>query len=236
MKDKHLFFDLDRTLWDFDRNSQAALQQLFTELELDQKISTFEIFHETYMENNNRLWKAYGEGSIQKNHLRYERFRSTLLAFEIQDETIVHKISDGYVDLSPKLTHLFPNTLETLDALKQSNYNMHIITNGFKEVQYTKLHHAQLAPFFDVVVCSEEVGKNKPSIEIYKYAMQLAGAKAERSVMIGDDFEVDVIGALNAGMCAIHFNPEVSISQKDDTTISCISELPKILPFLLKAF
>ncbi len=236
MKDKHLFFDLDRTLWDFDRNSQAALQQLFTKLELDQKISTFEIFHETYMENNNRLWKAYGEGSIQKNHLRYERFRSTLFAFEIHDESIVHQISDGYVDLSPKLTHLFPNTLETLDELKQSNYNMHIITNGFKEVQYTKLHHAQLAPFFDVVVCSEEVGKNKPSIEIYKYAMQLAGAKADRSVMIGDDFEVDIIGALNAGMSAIHFNPEVSNSQKDDTTISCLSELPNLLPSLFKVF
>ncbi len=236
MKDKHLFFDLDRTLWDFDKNSKDALQQLFTELELNQKISTFDVFHETYMENNNRLWKAYGEGSIQKNHLRYERFRSTLLAFEIQDETVVQQISDGYVDLSPKLTHLFPKTLETLDQLKQANYNMHIITNGFKEVQYTKLHHAQLAPYFDVIVCSEEVGKNKPSIEIYKYAMQLAGAKGENSVMIGDDFEVDVIGALNSGMRAIHFYPEVSLSKKDDTTISCISELPKILTTLLKAY
>ncbi len=234
MKDKHLFFDLDRTLWDFDKNSQAALEHLFVELELNQKISSFHIFHDIYKENNSKLWKAYGEGRIQKDHLRYERFRNTLIAFEIFDENIVQQISDAYVNLSPQLTHLFPNTLETLDELKQSKYNMHIITNGFKEVQYTKLHHAQLAPFFDVVVCSEEVGKNKPSLEIYKHAMQLAGAKPEGSVMIGDDFEVDIIGALNAGMCAIHFNPEVSISQKDNTTISCISELPKILPSLFK--
>jgi putative hydrolase of the HAD superfamily len=232
LKDKHLFFDLDRTLWDFDKNSMSALEQLFNELELFTKISSFESFHNAYKENNARLWKAYGEGKIEKNHLRYERFRSTLTSFEIDNEFVVQQISDGYVDLSPRLTHLFPNTLETLHELSQSNYNLHIITNGFKEVQYTKLHNAKLAPFFDVVVCSEEVGKNKPSPEIFKHAMRLAQAKPEQSVMIGDDFEVDVIGALNAGMHGIHFKPEVSISQKDDTVIACLSELPKLLPSL----
>lgn len=214
----------------------AALEQLFNNLELHKNISSFNQFHDTYKEHNVKLWKAYGEGKIEKNHLRYERFRSTLTAFNIYDETIVQRISDEYVDLSPKLTHLFPNTLETLEELKQSKYNMHIITNGFKEVQHTKLQQAQLAPFFDIIVCSEEVGKNKPSLEIFKYAMQLAGAIPEKSVMIGDDFEIDVIGALNAGMHGIHFNPEVSVSQKDDTTISCISELPNMLPSLFKIF
>jgi putative hydrolase of the HAD superfamily len=234
LKDKHLFFDLDRTLWDFDKNSTEALKHLFVEFDLNQKISDFDVFHDTYKRNNAQLWKAYGEGSIEKNHLRYERFRSTLIKFDIYDEMIINQISDGYVDLSPKLTHLFPNTLETLNALQQSHYNMHIITNGFKEVQHTKLSNARLSSYFDIVVCSEEVGKNKPSIEIYKHAMRLAGAKPESSVMIGDDFEVDVIGALRAGMFAIHFNPEVTISQKDNTTISCISELPGLLPSLFK--
>jgi putative hydrolase of the HAD superfamily len=214
----------------------VALNQLYNELELHKKISSFDSFHVTYKENNARLWKEYGEGKIEKNHLRYERFRSTLKSFQINSELMVKKISDGYVDLSPKLTHLFPNTLETLFDLSQSNYNLHIITNGFKEVQYTKLHQAKLAPFFDVVVCSEEVGKNKPSIEIFKHAMQLAGAKPEQSAMIGDDFEVDVIGALNAGMYGIHFNPEASSTQKDETVIRCISELPELLPSLFKLY
>jgi putative hydrolase of the HAD superfamily len=236
LKNKHLFFDLDRTLWDFDKNSMFALEQLFNELELNKKISSFDSFHTTYKVNNARLWKAYGEGTIDKNHLRYERFRSTLTAFDIHNELVVKQMSDGYVDLSPKLTHLFPKTLETLNELSQSNYNLHIITNGFKEVQYTKLHQAKLAPFFNVVVCSEEVGKNKPSPEIFKHAMRLAEAKPEQSVMIGDDFEIDIIGALNAGMNGIHFNPEVTKTQKDDTVIQCISELPDLLPSLFRGY
>ena len=138
MKTKHLFFDLDRTLWDFEKNSLAALQILFDQLELNKNITSFTQFHAVYKERNASLWKAYGAGKIEKTHLRDERFRSTLHSFNIDNEFLVKRLSDGYVDLSPTLTHLFPKAIETLQELRQSKYNLHIITNGSKEVQYTK--------------------------------------------------------------------------------------------------
>jgi putative hydrolase of the HAD superfamily len=234
LKTKHLFFDLDRTLWDFDKNSKQALIMLFDAHNLSHVIKDFDDFHAVYKNYNSQLWKAYGNGAINKAFLRTERFRITMAHFSISDPEIIKGFSDGYIDLSPKQTHLFPGTIETLRELKQASYNMHIITNGFKEVQYTKLDNCGLTSFFDVIICSEEVGQNKPSCGIFKHAMKLAGAQPVESVMIGDDLEVDIIGALNAGMYGIHFDPESKKYTSSTESVQNLTELPKILPFIFK--
>jgi putative hydrolase of the HAD superfamily len=231
--DFHLFFDLDRTLWDFDKNSEIALRQLFQEEELEGQIGGFELFHRQYVYQNAHLWKLYGKGIIKKEELRFERFRVTLKHFKIKDEALVRRLSDAYVQISPLQTALFPSAIQTLEELAQMGFKLHIITNGFQEVQFIKLENCGLRAFFDVVVCSEFVGKNKPDLAIFKYAMNQAGAKAQKSVMIGDDYHVDIAGALRAGMQAIWFDPSAKNQYNYENTIAELTVLPEMLPKLL---
>ena len=233
MTNKHLFFDLDRTLWDFERNSMKALEVLFLEFQLADSIRNFYSFHGTYKRINATLWKKYGKGKIKKEELRDERFIRTLSAFDIHDKELAIRISDSYVDISPKQTLLFPDTLDTLEELKRLNYQMHIITNGFEEIQHIKLDNSMLKPFFDVIVCSENVGCTKPDVRVFQYAMQKANALASNSVMIGDDREVDVMGALRAGMRAILFDSENQYSNtKNEFKIQNINKLPLLLAMM----
>lgn len=228
----HLFFDLDRTLWDFDRNSENALKQIFAEEELEARIGGFEHFHQQYVYQNAHLWKLYGKGKIKKDDLRYERFRVTLKHFKLQDEALVRRLSDAYVQISPLQTALFPAAIETLQELQQMGYNLHIITNGFQEVQFIKLENCGLRAFFDVIVCSEFVGKNKPEPAIFNYAMNQAGAKPAQAIMIGDDYHVDVAGALRAGMRAVWFDPSGKNSYGYEHTIKQLTELLTLVPKL----
>ncbi len=224
---KHLFFDLDRTLWDFDGNSRRALIKLYETATLESSELNFTDFHDHYVQVNAALWKAYGKKEITKDFLRDERFRKTLENWKLDDPTLIKHFSDGYVELSPKQTELFPNTIETLSELKNIGYEMHIITNGFKEVQYMKLENCRLDRFFDVIVCSEEVGFNKPDPKIFQYALTKAGTTAEHSFMIGDDYEVDILGAEGVGMKAVHFNPQIQNNQiKYINQITNLSQLP----------
>jgi len=230
---KHLFFDLDRTLWDFEKNSEKALHNLFHELGLDRYIPEFREFHEIYKEKNAELWKSYGEHKISKEYLRTARFEVTLAAFHVHDPKITELLSQGYIDLSPRQTELFPEAINTLETLRSMGYSMDIITNGFKEVQYIKLENSGLAKYFNHVTCSEEIGMNKPAPDIFHYAAGKAGVKVSDSVMIGDDPEVDVVGALNAGMRAILFDPEDKYKQVQGAgKIGHLAELPECLPFI----
>jgi putative hydrolase of the HAD superfamily len=233
--DCHLFFDLDRTLWDFDQNSEIALRQLFATEELEAQIGGFEHFNKQYVYQNAHLWKLYGKGIVKKEELRYERFRVTLKHFKIKDEALVRRLSDAYVAISPLQTALFPQAIETLQELKQMGFQLHIITNGFQEVQFIKLENCGLRAFFDVIVCSEFVGKNKPELAIFKYALNQANAKAERAVMIGDDYHVDVAGALRAGMQAVWFDPSGKNTYNYENCIAELALLPGLLPGLLLA-
>lgn len=233
MNQRHLFFDLDRTLWDFEKNSEIALHHLFQELNLIDHIPRFTVFHSLYKKKNAELWKLYGAGKIKKEELRTLRFSATLEVFGLRDQQIIDHLSDGYVELSPKQTALFPEALETLKLLQEQGYPMHIITNGFKEVQYIKLENSGLAPFFDIVVCSEDVGKNKPAPDIFHHALERAGAKATNSIMIGDDYAVDIIGAYNAGMQGILFDPEDKcIIRSGDHKIQHLNEIPGKLAWI----
>ncbi len=232
-KFQHLFFDLDRTLWDFEKNSEVALHILFHELGLNERIIDFADFHSTYKEQNAALWKLYGRGELTKEELRFLRFEITLEAFGIHDRSIIDELSDGYVEISPKQTVLHKGAIETLKNLSSDGFKMHIITNGFKEVQYIKLENSGLAPYFETVVCSEEVGKNKPAPEIFHHALSKAGAKNFHSVMIGDDPEVDIVGAINAGMKGVLFDPE-NIHRTPDSArkIKRLDELLDVLPWI----
>jgi putative hydrolase of the HAD superfamily len=233
---KHLFFDLDRTLWDFDRNSEAALKKLYAEPGLHKILDFFDEFHDAYKQSNAQLWKEYGKGMITKDFLRTERFRLALKQFDITDEEIIDKISQAYIDLSPKQTHLFPKTVEVLEALKNDGFRIHIITNGFPEVQYIKLQEAKLKPYFDFIFCSEEVGYSKPSKGIFQHALNQTGAEAKNAVMIGDDYEIDILGALNCGMHAILFDPHNRNRHHDQThCIQTLEALPERLTWVYRA-
>jgi putative hydrolase of the HAD superfamily len=177
----------------------------------------------------------YGRKEIDKEHLRDERFRLAFADYGINDPELTSRFSDGYVEISPRQTALFPETIETLVSLKRDEYNMHIITNGFKEVQYIKLENSGLDGFFDVILCSEDVGHNKPSPLIFDYALKQAGATKKDSVMIGDDLEVDVIGANNAGIMGILFDPYDHYSNLTDTPrIKQLDELQELLPWIFR--
>lgn len=233
--DKHIFFDLDRTLWDFEKNSEQALKQLFNETQDRHHIPSFQKFLQIYKDINAQLWVKYGKGKISKEELRDARFTKTLQKFDCFDVELGAYFGENYLKISPYQTLLFPNTIETLEELKKEGYTMHIITNGFVEVQHIKLENCGLKPYFTHILCSEEVGANKPSPIIFNKAMEMAGTTPTNSIMIGDDLEVDVIGATNAGMHAIHFDPEGRMKDRaDGTRIRNLNELPALIPFLMK--
>ena len=231
---KHIFFDLDRTLWDFDRNSERALRLLFDEFNLSNQIPTFELFHKVYHNKNKALWHAYSHGKITKESLRYERFRAALKKFQITDEVLIKQFGDGYVELSPKQITLVPFAAEVLEDLKEMGFTLHIITNGFLEVQHVKLKYAGIHHQFDVILCSEELGINKPNPQIFKHALARANTTAKTSLMIGDDYRADVAGALKAGMQAIWYQEKPHDKSKYEHKISCLSEIPQLAAKLMR--
>jgi putative hydrolase of the HAD superfamily len=227
---KHLFFDLDRTLWDFNANSRIALGEVHEHLQLvSVGITDKDEFIARFEEINESLWAAYRLGNIHKKVLRSMRFYKTLEHFGCKDEFLASKMGDMYVEISPKKTNLLPNAINTLDYLA-GKYVMHIITNGFEEVQHTKLAHAGLTPYFDLVMTSEMASARKPDPIIFKLAMQKTGANASDSIMIGDDLIADIGGARSLWMDQIFYNPEKVVHSEEVThEISDLIELKTIL-------
>jgi putative hydrolase of the HAD superfamily len=226
---KHLFFDLDRTLWDFETNSFNELVNLYHCHNLHQKgISLSEEFVKVYKKINEKCWERYRENTLSKENLRFERFKQTLEYFGIYDLELSIKIGDDYVKNSPYRTILIPNAIELLSEL-QPIYKLHIITNGFQEVQHVKINQSGLANFFTIVVNSEMAGAKKPNPLIFNYALEKAGANLENSVMIGDDLNTDIKGAVNVGMKSIYFNPNKrtnnSIAWKEVVTLKEIKDI-----------
>ncbi|RZK50840.1 MAG: noncanonical pyrimidine nucleotidase, YjjG family [Pedobacter sp.] len=206
---KHIFFDLDHTLWDFDKNAQETLLELYVKYKLDSLgVKSSLEFIERYTENNHLLWAQYHRGEITKNKLREQRFRKTFLELGMDPDYIPHEFEDEYVRLSPTKTNLFENTLSTLTYLSKS-YHLHIISNGFKEPTLTKMQVSDLNPYFKNIIISEDVGVNKPHPDIFKYALDKAEATLPESIMIGDSIEADIRGAQSFGLKAIYFNPQM---------------------------
>ena len=207
-KYKHIFFDLDRTLWDFDAAAEVAFERIYDKYELKSLgIPSAHEFHEVYHPLNERLWELYRAEKITKSDLNRTRFEQPLAQYGIHDTALADHLSEDYVYWSPRIVRLIPGTMELLDYLKPK-YNLHLITNGFQEVQDTKLSLSGMKPYFETLTVSEEVGVKKPNPEIFHYALRKANATAEESLIIGDEMAVDIDGARAAGIDQIFFNPK----------------------------
>jgi len=200
----HLFFDLDNTLWDFSSNSRLAMKQTLEDDGLLGKLESFDSFFQVYEQINKSLWSDYHSKRITKQILIVERFSKSLQKFNISDLNW-KELNSRYLENMALQTGLFPNTLETLSFLKAKGYQMHIITNGFREVQRSKLANCGLACFFAKVFISEELQTTKPHRQIFEHALKSTNALKKKSVMIGDSWETDIEGALEFGMDQIMF-------------------------------
>ena len=204
---QHLFFDLDRTLWDFDAAAEVAFEKIYDQYHLkDLGIPSAHEFHEVYHPLNEKLWELYRADQITKDELNRTRFLKPLEHYGIHDVELADHLSEDYVYWSPRIVKLVPGTLELLEYLKPK-YHLHLITNGFEEVQHTKLSGSGMEPYFETLTVSEEVGVKKPNPEIFRYALKKAGATVEESLMIGDEMAVDIDGARAAGIDQLFFNP-----------------------------
>ena len=204
---KHIFFDLDHTIWDFDKNAEETLYELYHSYELKALgLNSPEKFIETYTLNNHSLWAEYHLGKISKEHLREERFKKTFTDLGVDPGRIPVSFENDYVRICPTKTNLFPEVHETLSYL-HAKYKLHLISNGFKESTEMKLERNDLGRYFKNVIISEVVGVNKPDQAIFAFALNIAKAEKSHSLMIGDSIEADIRGAMGFGIEAIYFNP-----------------------------
>ena len=227
---KHVFFDLDRTLWDFDAAAEVAFERIYDKYGLKSLgIPSAHEFHEVYHPLNEQLWVLYRSDQITKDELNRIRFLKPLEHYGIHDVELADHLSEDYVYWSPRIVRLVPGTMELLDYLKPK-YHLHLITNGFQEVQHTKLSGSGLEPYFETLTVSEEVGVKKPNPEIFRYALKKAGANAEESLVIGDEMAVDIDGARAAGIDQILFNPSGEVVEGERTfEVKSLLEILEIL-------
>jgi len=198
-----VFFDLDHTLWDFEKNSALTFEKIFEKnaiaIDLDD-------FLQVYIPQNLAFWKLFREEKISKADLRYQRLKKVfdILGKGVSDETI-NTLSDEYIQHLSSFNHLFPGTIEILEYL-QKNYRLHIITNGFQEIQEKKMRNSNIHSYFDKIIDSEMAGVKKPNPIIFEMALNSANVASNNSMMIGDNLEADIIGAKDVGFHTIHFN------------------------------
>jgi putative hydrolase of the HAD superfamily len=221
-----VFFDLDHTLWDFERNSALTYADLFREFNIQVSLEAF-LGH--YVPLNLHYWKAFREGRIDKESLRYERLKTVFgrLDYAVTDREI-HLISEAYIAQLSSHTHLVPNSLEILKYLK-GRYRLHIITNGFEDVQNRKLRNSRIDSYFTEVVNSDRAGAKKPHPRIFRTALEAAGIAPEAGVMIGDSLEADIQGARAVGLQAVHFNVHGTSNHGLCPEISDLREIKSML-------
>jgi putative hydrolase of the HAD superfamily len=228
-KYRHIFFDLDRTLWDFDASTEDSFNKMFARYGLGRLgVPSLQAFRERYEKHNDMLWSWYIRGNILKEVLNIRRFEMTLADFGIHDSAIAIGMSEDYVRVDPARPFLFPGALEALEYLS-GKCLLHLITNGFAEVQEQKFRIARLSRYFSTVTTSEEACIKKPEPEIFHYAMKKAGAVAPESIIIGDDLAVDIAGARAVGMDQVYFNPgRKTHNDKVTYEIASLTELQDI--------
>lgn len=230
---KTLFIDLDNTLYDFSGNSREAYIAVYNLLDYDRWFRSFEHYYEIYEEYNLRLWALYAEGKITKEHLNAERYSHPLRVVGAPDpEAIGAQFWDEAMKRLPLGSRLMPHAKEILTYLRPK-YKMYILSNGFTELQSRKMQSAGIAHYFDGMILSEDIGVNKPNPAIFTHALQVAESTAEESLMIGDNYEVDIEGAQRVGIDQVFYN----ISKKDlnpehpqpTFTVTSLLELKEIL-------
>jgi putative hydrolase of the HAD superfamily len=206
------------------------LLELYNTLQLEQRgIHDFDLFHTNYLAHNEKLWERYRNGFIKQEELRVKRMRLALLDFKIADEALSKNMSDKFLDLLPTRTILFPYAIEILEYLTNKNYELHLITNGFERTQHSKLKYSGLNKYFKEVITSEGSSSLKPNKEIFDYAFKKTGANPGESIMLGDSIEVDIIGAMNAGIDQVFINHlNIPIDIKPTYVVRSLKELEEI--------
>lgn len=224
---QHVFFDLDHTLWDFEKNSALTFEKIFLENNVDIKI---EDFLEVYVPLNLKYWKLYRNEKVSKEELRYARLKKSFDAVNyVISDTLIDKLAIDYIESLADFNHLFEGTFELLDYLKEK-YTLHIITNGFEEIQSKKMINSKIHHYFDQVITSESVGLKKPNARVFNFALESANAKKENSIMIGDSLEADIQGALSVGLQVIHcVFDTASPTDKDIVSVKYLLEIKQYL-------
>jgi YjjG family noncanonical pyrimidine nucleotidase len=231
----HLFFDLDNTIWDFNSNSYDALKVALNKLELLEFVGIYDIFFKIYCEVNERLWDLYRQGSMKKKVLCVQRFEES---FERNGTPLIISgaiVNDFYLAEMPMQTKLIDGARELLDYL-HGRYDVAIITNGFKEVQYDKIQRSELSKYFRKIFISEEIGAQKPGRQIFEYAVKSMNAPKKSSLMIGDSWEADIIGAKNYGIDQLYFSPNLELPDSEvhfQGSVSKRNEFIKVPPYFI---
>ncbi|MDR3652570.1 MAG: YjjG family noncanonical pyrimidine nucleotidase [Paludibacter sp.] len=230
MNYKNIFIDLDDTLWDFHANAKSSLHEIYDNRNLGQFFDSFEQYFSIYAKKNVELWEQYGKGTISKEALSLERFLHPLVQVGINNSELAKQIGIEYLDMLPSRTALVPHAKELLDYL-YPKYPLTIVSNGFVEVQYKKLHSCRIEKYFAHVVLSEAAGALKPDKQIFQYALKLNNAIAAETIMIGDSYEADIVGAQNAAIDQIYFNPQSTPDSTNNATYQ-IKSLEEVLNIL----
>lgn len=231
MKIQHIFFDLDNTLWDHRRNAYLTIKDLFDKEEITLKYNIdFEEFHSVYHEINERLWEQIRDGEIDKEYLRKHRFYDTFKHFGIDDLELSMFFEEHFLDKILNYNHLVEGAQYILDYLKAKNYTLHIISNGFQEVTERKCILSGIDHYFQTITSADSVGVRKPNPAIFEYSLGVAEAKKEESILIGDDWIADVIGAQQFGMDVIFF--DVLNENKEVENLKVIKHLLQIKDYL----
>ena len=228
-----LFIDFDDTLYDTHGNAVIALRELFEALQLGQYFAEPDLFYDEYWKTNIDLWTRYSKGEITRDYLIVERFRRPLSFGNGLEPTEAFslKASDVFLDFCSNKPGLVEGAQELMDYLKAKGYRMHICSNGFHEVQYKKLRACGLYDYFDTIILSEDAGANKPSQQFFDYALKVSGARKEMTLMIGDNFNTDILGAKLAGFDTAYFNryPDFPAPEPVTFEVTALSQLMKIL-------
>jgi len=220
-KPHHIFFDLDRTLWDYDQNLEDSLNELFDEHIGVRVQADSDAFRRAFHFENTRLWKDFTANKIDKSFLRENRFHFTMQRLGIDDKSLALLVEDAYMEKTPAKKKLLPGVHETLGYLR-TKYQLHIITNGFEDAQQFKLRNSGIHHYFTEIITSDSAGSTKPNLEIYRHSEQKTGALPEHCLMVGDDWLNDVHGALEAGWQALHYDPK-KVESKENTISDLIT-------------
>jgi putative hydrolase of the HAD superfamily len=225
-----VFFDLDHTLWDYETNSEEALSELYDRYELARHgAAAFPQFFKNFVEINTQLWDQYDRGEIHRDVIRQDRFDRVFIRSGIENRGLSLEFSADYLKESPRKGHLVPFAKEVLQYL-QKKYPLYIITNGFEEIQGTKMESSGITEFFENVVTSARAGHKKPAKEIFEFALNENGFKAHETIMIGDNLLTDIAGARNASIDHVFYNPNnVAHNEQVDYEIRSLLELTHIL-------
>ncbi len=228
---QHLFFDLDHTLWDFERSSGECLTEIYSTFRMaDVGVASLEEFIATYLRINYQLWRELERGEIPHGHIREQRFRRVLEEFGVPADVDFRPMEEAYIEMLPTKSYLIDGSLEVLDYARDKGYQLHILTNGYDMVQGKKMQSAGIFDYFVHIVTNEKAQSRKPDRRIFEYALQCAEAESRDCLMIGDNWEADILGAMNIGMDTAYYNPTGNIFKVWPThNIRHMRELMKIL-------